>query len=739
MLSKPQQLKTRSISPSINKIICKINNNGKIKHINIDKNITLKQLKEIIINKYENDDNKIITSNEVKPLNKKANIFYKGKELINDEQIIDKIIIRENDIDEIDLSVIILSLNDSTFIDENKTTEKLIQNVTKECSLHKGNRELYICVTCNVSFCQKCSKSHASHEILEKKNLINFKNELKILDKELSQSLNESDFSSIYEIKNNNEKNKNNYECNNNLDKLQYRLDKVKQLHKDIINKYRNDIDKILPYLLEYKEKIEQLIEKSYQLDTIKNEQEFIDYYYWFINIKQKKDVINQELQNLQKKKQIFKEMIEEFDNKLKKILINTDDDYKSIKYYDYNYYFDNQFRKNSSSFISSENSLLNKNIISSNNISNSNNTPLKLNLFYLLNNNSININNNIKTKKSSKELNEILKNDRYKDLNYFGKKRHYSNRFPKKIDFFEKIEEKTESEIDETLEEKNAIIIYNIKPKTKNIYSFNFDTKKIDEIKLNFNNISINTFDLCHAILNYKNDLYISGGTDSPNLFCKYSSHNNNNKNIIKLQDIPSPHSSHGILSLKSNIYIVSGSNSKKVEKYNLIENNWENICDLNECHIWPSCLGYKNRYIYVFGGLFNKNKNNNEYEENIFIEKMDINDIMNKWELIFFNNSSKIRIPFSFGIININDYILFIGGKYSTENNSHNNYNCKLFINEKKIEKEEEFKQIENIEFNGKIFYNFGNNYYGDFSSSNYGTFYLINSLEKTIEEFS
>ena len=33
----------------------------------------------------------------------------------------------------------------------------------------------------------------------------------------------------------------------------------------------------------------------------------------------------------------------------------------------------------------------------------------------------------------------------------------------------------------------------------------------------------------------------------------------------------------------------------------------------------------------------------------------------------------------------------------------------------------------------------YNFGNNYYGEFSSSNYGTFYLINSLEKTIEEFS
>lgn len=75
-------------------------------------------------------------------------------------------------------------------------------------------------------------------------------------------------------------------------------------MHKGIINNYKKDIDKTLPYLLEYKEKIEQLIESSYQLDTIKNEQQFMDYYYWFTNIKQKNQKIKQEIQNLQRKKQ---------------------------------------------------------------------------------------------------------------------------------------------------------------------------------------------------------------------------------------------------------------------------------------------------------------------------------------------------------------------------------------------------------------------------------------------------
>ena len=40
-----------------------------------------------------------------------------------------------------------------------------------------------------------------------------------------------------------------------------------------------------MPYLLEYKEKVEQLIENSYNLDTIQDDQQFIDFLRYLLKI----------------------------------------------------------------------------------------------------------------------------------------------------------------------------------------------------------------------------------------------------------------------------------------------------------------------------------------------------------------------------------------------------------------------------------------------------------------------
>jgi hypothetical protein len=232
--------------------------------------------------------------NKSKNSHKTINLYFKGKELINDDEIIGNLV-TNNGIEELELSVIILSLSDSSFIDDNKKKEKLINKICNKCLLHKNNKEFFICTTCNVAFCKFCSNKHKSHEIIERKDIVKFNKELKNLKSELEQKLEGTNLTNIYEMK----ENKNN-EYNNNIEKLQNRLDNIKKIYRGIINNYKRDIDKSLPYLLEYKEKVEQLIENSYNLDTLKDEQQFIDYYYWYSNIKQKQEKIKHEINELE-------------------------------------------------------------------------------------------------------------------------------------------------------------------------------------------------------------------------------------------------------------------------------------------------------------------------------------------------------------------------------------------------------------------------------------------------------
>ena len=52
-----------------------------------------------------------------------------------------------------------------------------------------------------------------------------------------------------------------------------------------------------------------------------------------------------------------------------------------------------------------------------------------------------------------------------------------------------------------------------------------NFETKKITEIFVNFDDINIKSFLPYHSTLNYQNNFYFSGGYNSTNIFCKHKS----------------------------------------------------------------------------------------------------------------------------------------------------------------------------------------------------------------------
>ena len=699
-------------------------------------------------NAIKEEKNETIKSLEVlsngKKRHKKISLFFKGKELTNDEEIIGNLV-SNNGIEELELSVIILSLNDSSFIDENKTKEKLINKISNKCLYHKNNKELFICTTCNVAFCKYCLNKHKSHEIIERKDIVKFNNELKNLNSELNKKLTEANLTNVYE-----RKESQNTEYNTSIEKLQNRLDNIKKIHRGIINNYKRDIDKSLPYLLEYKEKVEQLIENSYNLDTLKDDQQFIDYYYWYINIKQKQEKISKEIQDLEKIQSKFEEMMNFFDEKLKEIHKKTDNDYKLLK----NLYYNNNIQNQNENLFKdiqslSDNDLPKLNLINlfnksknpTQNILNSNNKSKNQPSKELkeINNNekdikkmkkSISFRNNDKND-SSEKVNNILSNS-FNSSKFFTKKKSNKNCI------FEKIEEKSEKEeslddISLNSQKLSTKIIYNINPKTKNIFCFDIKSKKIEEKKVNFEDLSIEAFQEDQGILNYKNNFYISGGNNLQ-IFYKYNQILNK---FLKLKEMPSIHSSHGMLGMGNYIFAIGGNSSKKVEKYDINENKWEKLHDLNEIRIWPSCFGYNKKYIFVFGGI-----KRHLTEQNVEVEKIDISSPENKWEKINFKHNKNPQLPNNYGFINFRDnQFIIIGGKYNDENKNKENDSFMITIKNKgiDIEKENNLTLNKKDEFNGKLFTHFGNGLYGEFSSTSYRTFYLINILTKKTEEIN
>ena len=171
--------------------------------------------------------------------------------------------------------------------------------------------------------------------------------------------------------------------------------------------------------------------------------------------------------------------------------------------------------------------------------------------------------------------------------------------------------------------------------------------------------------------------------------------------------------HSCHGILGMGNYIYVISGSLSNKVEKYDINNNTWENMTELNESRIWPSCFGFNNKYIFVFGGLKEHSK---FFSWDYRYRKLyicDLSSLNNKWEKINLNYENEIKLRYNFGIINLmNNSFLIIGGKEYNENNSEINNSLRIMINNKKIdiEKEQDLILYKNKEFNGKSFAYFG-----------------------------
>ena len=265
----------------------------------------------------------------------------------------------------------------------------------------------------------------------------------------------------------------------------------------------------------------------------------------------------------------------------------------------------------------------------------------------------------------------------------------------------------------------------YNIEINSNNLIYYSIKEKKVKKSNIDLSETIIKRFESYHSTLNYKGKFYISGGYSSSKMFYRYNSKSNS---FDKLKDMPTGHSYHCLIGVQNDIFSISGFKSKKIEKYNLINDTWINLPDLENSRSWPCCISVDNTFLLLFGGLCEKSELTNK-----IIEKLNIKEMKN-WEKIEINFNEPI--PFYFGVVNINNELVYLfGGKLNAKEEDVNycyKFNCQNGV----LERENNILLPEKDEFDGRNFYDLGNCNYGGFSSIFSDKFYIFNSDSKEFE---
>ena len=189
------------------------------------------------------------------------------------------------------------------------------------------------------------------------------------------------------------------------------------------------------------------------------------------------------------------------------------------------------------------------------------------------------------------------------------------------------------ELEIKEEEYEEPITGYYNIEVGSNNTLYYSIKDKNIIKSSVNISETNIKRFESYHSTLNYKGKFYISRGYSSSKMFYRY---NSKTKEFIKLSEMPTGHSYHCLIGVENNIFSISGFKSKKIEKYSLINNSWENLPELEIGRSWPGCVSVEDTYLLLFGGLCDRNDLTNK-----IIEKLNIKDqkVGKKLKLILMN----------------------------------------------------------------------------------------------------
>ena len=221
--------------------------------------------------------------------------------------------------------------------------------------------------------------------------------------------------------------------------------------------------------------------------------------------------------------------------------------------------------------------------------------------------------------------------------------------------------------------------------------------------------------FNLFSAICNGKNNLYISGGENNGSEclsdFYEINLANVNKENIQmrKLTNLIEGRTWHSMIYIPNKyIFIVGGIGNKNVELYDIENNIIQKDSELNEERSECSLCMVNDIYLYAFCGfLIHQNFINS-------IERCNLRKQIRKWEMVNYKLENKVIFnPSFFGVGYYKDKILLLGGN---ENNEEKNDNYIISIgingNEDSIEDFSSNEQFINV-YREKFFIPFNNDY--------------------------
>ena len=173
------------------------------------------------------------------------NLYYQGKPLDRDDISIGNLCNN----DELDLVMVSITMTDSITKDQKKVDEKIINKLISTCNLHKGDKELNICVTCGVAFCDKCAGAHKGHKTVNRSEMTKFADELKETKENLNKNFTTLELTDSYSDSDICKKERE--EVNMQCDSLAEMIDNIRKKTKSKCSDLKCDFDEIFPYLIE--------------------------------------------------------------------------------------------------------------------------------------------------------------------------------------------------------------------------------------------------------------------------------------------------------------------------------------------------------------------------------------------------------------------------------------------------------------------------------------------------------
>ena len=671
--------------PKIIKVCFILDKNRKY-YFDINQNISINQLKKMLISAAN------LTNQKIKLFNKE--IDYTNEDLLT----LDKLFPNSNYIE-----FFVQILNNNNNEKEEELNDLINLKLKNFCSIHEGKYPYFYCYDCKKSICSECVKinEHFGHQIKEKYDYFR-----------KSKVLIENIFSDLNNVL---EKSKNlNKEFINDL------IGKIKNNFKenliDLVKKFEN---KMLSVVEAFKNK------ESENLEIIENN----------INIFKNSCCVG--LDELKNNISIEDMMIDEkifltFDKKLKEISNEKNkfnDDIKENENFSKNIYLiNNLIEDNYKQIYDVINNIINKdnfnqilNVINQQKITEIN----KENIINKILNDSYNNNN------KNKNITESNKN-KTKKVNFSTEKKiiileqkNETEKEKEKINNINKTNNNDNTQIeleynsksvdsdelskysdDFNISNKMVHIICSVIPNTSQIllYNSNYNKKTRINLKLDKYKLGISQFYNNCAWENYNNKLYISGGENESKDFFVF----NPNKNLItKKIESKFSHENHSMLCIDNYIYLIGG-NNKKSERYNIKLNKFESLSNLFFIQKHP-ILFIHEHFIYSFFGI---DEDNNLFDK---IQRKNLNKLNYKWEPVNVKTNNLDLKMYGAGIIKYDDdNIIFLGGR---DNKGLRKTAIKFNFIDFSFE-ETEFELEEKAYFKNSLITKIDDNNYGNFS---------------------